>query len=348
MIQLNDMYLFSKVVEHNGISGAAKALGIVHSRVSRRIKVLETNLGVRLIQRSTRSFAVTELGKSFNVHCLKMIAEAETAIRTIEQAQEKPSGLVRVSCPTAIAQFVIGPILPLFLKKNPDVRIALETTERNAKLSEYFDLSIRIQLIPYEDSSLIVRSLGIFHPAMVASPALFDRLQRPQCVEDLMQLPALAYLGAQGPYIWTLISPDQKQIQVQPKPVLFVDDYVVLRQAVLQGMGITQLPLSMCHDDIRKGALEIILPQYPAPVAELHAVFPSRRGMLPAVRSLIDFLSAHCVGNLEQSQITQHSAEGRYGATRFWSSRRSTGDLIGQSPQRRELPPNASSDKGVH
>src|SRR5882757_2485586 len=106
MIDLNDMYLFSKVVQYNGISGAAKVLGMVHSRISRRIKALEASLDAQLIQRSTRHFKVTDLGRKFNEHCLSMVAAAQAAMEQVEQAQQKPSGLVRIYCQTMLAQFV--------------------------------------------------------------------------------------------------------------------------------------------------------------------------------------------------------------------------------------------------
>ncbi|HWM69076.1 MAG TPA: LysR substrate-binding domain-containing protein [Steroidobacteraceae bacterium] len=347
MIDFNDMFLFSKVVEHNGISGAAKALGMVHSRVSRRIKMLETSLGVQLIQRSTRHFVVTELGKKFNAHCLNMIAEASAAIETIEEAQEKPSGLVRIACPSMLAQFVIGPLLPGYLRKHPEVRIAVETTEKEANQTEYFDLSIRIGLLPNEDSRLVVRSLGLFQPVMVASPQLFELVERPKSIEALLQLPALTYSSPQGPHVWTLVGPDKNHLQVHPEPVLMVDDFVVLRQAALQGTGVAQLPLALCHADIREGTLELVLPEFSAPVAELQALFPSRRGMLPAVRSIIDFLGSHCTGDLEHSQIAQHLNQGRYGTTRFWSSRQSLGDMIDQ-PLQGTAPANTPGDGGTH
>lgn len=328
MIDYNDMYLFSKVVEHNGISGAAKALGMVHSRISRRIKALETNLDAQLIQRSTRHFKVTDLGRKFNEHCLNMVAEATAAIEEVEQAQEKPSGLVRIYCQTMLAQFVIGPLMPMFMRENPDVRVSMETVERNVTLSDNFDLTIRICFIPCHDSSMIIRPLGIFQSALVANPKLFDDFPRPNSLEELKRLPTIDYTVTEGLHSWPLIGPDNEEIKFQHEPAFIVDDYVVMRQAVLQGAGVAPLPLALCIDDIRSGALEVVLPQYSAPVAELQALFSSRKGMLPAVRSVIDFLAVHCTGDLEQNQIVQHLGHGRYGATRFWASRLPIDEIV--------------------
>lgn len=335
MVNFNDMFLFSKVVEHKGISGAAKALGMVHSRISRRVAALETSLNVRLIQRSTRHFAVTELGMEFNRHCLKMIAEADAAVEKTVQAQEKPAGLVRMNCPTMLAQFVIGPLLPLFLKHNPDIRISVDTTERDVSLEENFDLSIRIRFLPYEDSSLMARSLGIFQPVLLASREFLDRFGRPKSLEELLQMPTVSYSSPQGPHVWTLIDPEKCEIQARHQPILTAEDFVVIRQAALQGVGVALLPLSLCLDDIRGGSLDVVLPEFTAPVTELQAVYPSRHGLLPAVRLLIDFLSAHCTGDLQRAEIAQHSGRGLHGAARFWTSRQSIDRLI-DDPRRRE------------
>jgi len=327
MIDLNDMFLFSKVVEHNGMSGAAKALGTVHSRISRRIKALETSLNAQLIQRSTRHFAVTELGKKFNEHCLKMISEATAAVEQVELAREKPAGLVRVSCETMAAQFVVGPLLPIFMAKHPDVRIALEATDRNVTIGDNFDISIRIRFIPCDDSSMVARPLGIFYAVIVASPQFLKRHGHPRCLDDIRKLPTLDHSSSQGPHTWHLVGPDKEEIRFHHEPVLIADDFVVIRQAAIGGAGVAQLPLSLCLEDIKSGALEIVLPEFYSPVTELQALFSSRKGLLPAVRSLIDFLSANCAGDLEYSQVVQHLGHGPHGTTRFWGVRQPVGDI---------------------
>src|SRR5882757_8575740 len=209
MTNYNDMFLFSKVVEHNGMTGAAHALGMPRSRISRRIAELETSLGARLIQRSTRHFAVTELGKEFDKHCLNMIAEANAAFDKVAQARERPAGLVRMSCPAMLAQYVIGPLLPLFMRDYPGVRIAVDTANREVSINENFDLSFRIRQMPYEDSSLIVRSLGIYQPLLVASREFLDRCGRPKTLDELTKMPTISYSTPQGPHTWTLISPEK-------------------------------------------------------------------------------------------------------------------------------------------
>ncbi|HSZ07540.1 MAG TPA: LysR substrate-binding domain-containing protein [Steroidobacteraceae bacterium] len=342
MDDLNDLFLFSQVVEHNGFSGAAHALGMVPSRVSRRIAQLEERLGVRLVQRSTRYFSVTELGKEFNKHCLTMLAGAAAAFEEVARARETPSGLVRISCPSMLAQLVIGPLLPLFLENNPDVRIAIETTNRKVNIEENFDLSFRVRQLPCEDSGVIVRSLGIVQQVLVANGAFLDRHGRPATPDEVARLPSISCDSPQGPHVWSVVSPEGCEIQIRHNPVLIVDDLVIIRQAVARGFGLAQLPLSMCLADIQQGNLEVVLPVYLAPLFEIQVVFPSRHGILPAVRSIIDFLSAHCDGDVERWQIKQHTGQGRRESAHFWTACQSVEQLIADALQKTNRSPTRS------
>jgi DNA-binding transcriptional LysR family regulator len=328
MDDLNDLFLFSQVVEHNGFSGAAQALGMVPSRISRRIAQLETRLGVRLVQRSTRYFAVTDLGKEFNKHCLNMMAGATAALEEVEHARETPSGLIRISCPSMIVQLVIGPLLPLFLENNPDVRIAVETTNRKVSIEENFDLSIRVRQLPCEDSGVIVRSLGIVQKVLVANGTFLDRRGRPTTPDEVTRLPSISSLSPQGPHVWSVVSPEGRELQIRHHPVLIVGDLLLIRQAAVRGVGLAQLPLSMCLADIEQGNLELVLPGFLAPLFEIQGVFPSRHGMLPAVRLLIDFLTSHCAGDVEPSKIKQHTGQGRRENAHFWTTCKPVEQLV--------------------
>jgi len=156
---LNDLYIFAQVVVHNGYSSASRDLGLPKSTLSRRIAALEERLGSRLVQRSSRTFAVTAAGQLFLKHCLAMIAEADAAELAVAQTQTRPRGLVRVSCPISMAQSMLGPILPAYLSENPEVNVSLVSTNRSVNLiEEGFDVALFIHRTPLQDSSLIVRS----------------------------------------------------------------------------------------------------------------------------------------------------------------------------------------------
>jgi len=306
---LNDLFIFSQLVEHNGFAGAARALGISRSCVCRRVKDLEERLGVRLVQRSTRHFAVTDLGRDLFGHCMKIVAEAKTAYEHIACARAKPAGLIRLSCTPIVAQLLVSPLLPQFSEKNPEVRIAIEVSDRRIDLDENFDLYIRIRQVPSENSEMVMRSLGIIQHVLVASRAFLERNGRPTSPEGAVRLPTISYSPIQGPHVWKLIA-GSGEIQVRHEPKLITDDMALARQAAIQGLGIAQLPVSLCVNELRQGLLECILSDFPAPIFEAQVLFASRRGMLPAVRSFIDFLSAHCVSEVSPWQMKRHNTNG--------------------------------------
>jgi DNA-binding transcriptional LysR family regulator len=321
MQDLNDLYIFCHVVEHNGFTGAAKALGVARSSICRRVNQLEERLGVRLVQRTTRHFAVTDIGMEFHGHCVKMVAEAKAAYERVACARATPSGMIRVSCPPLIGQLLLAPLIPQFVEKNPQVRIALEVTERRVDIEENFDLCIRVRQVPTEDSALIMRSLGIIQQVLVASRGFLDRHGRPATPAEAAQKATLGYGSIQGPHVWKLVDPGEREIQVRHEPKLIPDDIAVIRQSVLSGLGIAQLPLAACLSEIRAGLLEVVAPDFKAPLCEVQVVFLSRRGLLPAVRSFIDFLSAHCVSEVAEREIRRHTGNGQRGNVRFWTSR---------------------------
>lgn len=316
MDDLNDFLIFSRVVEHSGFTGAARALGVARSRICRHVGQLEDRLGIRLVQRSTRHFTVTDFGKEFHVHCVRMAEEARAAYEKAACARAKPSGLLRVSCPAAVAQLLVCPLIPLFVDKNPEVRIALEASSRRMGIEDNFDLSIRIGQSPSEDSGMIMRSLGIVRQALVASRGFLDRHGWPSSAEQAAALPSLGYGSGHGPHIWKFVDAGGKEIQLRHEPRLIADDMILVRQAAVAGVGIAQLPLSVCQDEVREGQLVIVLPELLAPLFEVQVVFPSRRGMLPAVRSFIDFLSAHCASDMERWQMRRDAEAGTRGKPR--------------------------------
>jgi DNA-binding transcriptional LysR family regulator len=222
----------------------------------------------------------------------------------------------------------VGPLIPRFVEQNPQVRIAVEATDRRVDIEENFDLCIRVRQVPSEDSGLIMRSLGIIQQILVASRGFLDRNGRPASPSEAASRATLSYGSVQGPHVWKLVDPAEKEVQVRHEPTLISDDMILVRQAAVSGLGIAQLPLSSCLNEIRQGQLEVVLPDFLAPLCEIQVVFPSRRGMLPAVRSFIDFLGAHCVSEVPERQIKRHTGRGHRENVRFWTSREPLQRLI--------------------
>ncbi len=290
---LNDMALFAKVVEHGGYSNAALALGMPASRLSRHVAALEGRLGVRLLNRTTRRIAVTQAGQEYYRHCAAILAEAQAAQDTIEHTRSIPQGLVRISCPVSVLHVGLNLVLADYLIAHPLVRLNIEATNRRVEvIEEGFDLALRVRPLPLEDSDLAVRMLHNSEVMLVASPHLFARHARPLTLDQATRLPTVGLTGHAGRHAWMYADADGTHQSVTHMPRLAIDDMPTLRQAVLRGLGVAQLPRQLVQHDVDAGLLEQLLPDLVFPVGALHAVFPSRRGLVPAVRALIDALAA--------------------------------------------------------
>ncbi|PJK11145.1 LysR family transcriptional regulator [Lysobacteraceae bacterium NML120232] len=292
MQDLNDLHYFALVVDHGGYAAAERALGIPRSRLSRRIAQLEEALGVRLLQRSTRSFAVTEVGQNVYRHALAMREAAQAAQDAVAQLSATPRGVVRVSVPVTLAQEVMPEVLPAFLDKYPDVRLHAHVSNRRVDLiQEGFDVALRVRSKLDDDGSLVLRSFGHDQQLLVASPDYLRKHGRPRKPEDLGTHVTLSMFEDEARQQWELHGPDGEVRTVELKPRLAAFDFQMLRAMVKQGIGITMLPEMSCAEAVKNGELEVILPEWKLPQGIIHAVFPSRRGMLPAVRAFIDHLA---------------------------------------------------------
>lgn len=293
MEDLNDLVWFAKVVEHNGFSAASRYLGVPKSRLSRRVAALEERLGVRLLQRTSRRLTVTPVGQLFYERCQAVISVSESASEVVQQAIGQPIGTLRLSCPITLAQFWLTPLLPKFMSAFPRVNLSLTATNRQIDVvEEGFDIALRVRRAPLSNSSLVVRRLGQTIDVLVASPSLLAVNGTPASPADLKNWPTLALPGAADHLTWELKrATETSQTQINPR--LVSDDMFALRLAALEGIGIALLPKLICDADLRQGRLERVLPDWGCAPSEIQATFPTRRGMLPAVRALIDFLAEH-------------------------------------------------------
>lgn len=311
MQDLNDLYYFSAVVEHGGYAAAERALGIPKSRLSRRIAQLESDLGVRLLQRSTRRFAVTDIGHSVFRHAQAMLASAQAARDTVDRASSTPRGQVRVSVPVTIAQEIMPKVLPAFLERYPDVRVQVHVSNRRIDLiNEGFDVALRVRSKLDEDGNLILRGFGESRELLLASPGYLGRHGRPRRPADLKDHAVLMINEDEFHQRWELHGPDGMVENVDIKPRLVGFDFPMLKRLAMSNMGITMLPEMVCADAVRDGDLEVVLPDWQLTQGIVHAVFPSRRGMLPAVRVFIDHLAQTVPAALLSLQIAQPRAEG--------------------------------------
>lgn len=317
MQDLNDLYYFAVVVDHGGFAAAERALGIPKSRLSRRISQLENELGVRLLQRSTRRFAVTDVGQSVYRHAQSMLAEATAAREVVDRLSAEPRGVVKVSVPVGIAQQLMPKLLPEFLARYPEVRVQMHVSNRRVDvINEGFDVAIRVRTKFDDDGSLVMRTFGQIQELLVASPRYLDKAGRPRVPEDLASHTSMTMGEDDGRHRWELQGRDGEVRRIELKPRVSGFDFPMLMDLARQGLGITMLPETMCADAVRSGALEVVLPDWRLPQGVAHAVFASRRGMLPAVRVFIDFLAEKLPPLIEESSLNCRSCGNGQDATR--------------------------------
>ncbi len=292
MHDLNDLYYFVQVVDHRGFAPASKATGEPKSKLSRRVTALEERLGVRLLQRSTRAFSVTDIGHAYYTRCKAMLVEAESAQEVIDSRRSEPCGTVRMTCPVSLLEAVVGDMLTDFLSAYPRVDLHLEATNRRVDVvSEGIDLAIRVRPPPLEDSDLVMRTLAQRKQHVLASPGLLETLGTPTLPTDLERFPSLGLGRPDRQHFWNMIGPDGETVRIEHQPRYITHSMSALAAAAAAGVGVVQLPDMMIRSRLDSGALVEVLPEWAPPAEIIHAVFPSRRGLLPSVRALVDFLA---------------------------------------------------------
>ncbi|SJZ58119.1 LysR substrate-binding domain-containing protein [Novilysobacter spongiicola] len=312
MQDLNDLYYFAMVVEHSGFAAAERALGIPKSRLSRRISQLESDLGVRLLQRSTRRFAVTDVGNSVYRHAQTMLAEAHAAREVVDRLSAEPRGVVRVSVPVGAAQQQMPKLLPEFLARYPQVRVQLQVTNRRVDvINEGIDVALRVRNKLDDDGSLVMRSFGQIQELLVASPDYLRKMGRPTAPAELADHVTMSMSEDDARQRWELHGPDGARERIELAPRVMGFDFPMLMALAKQGIGITMLPETVCADAVRKGELEVVLPEWRLPQGIFHAVFASRRGMLPAVRVFIDYLAEKVPELVESARLGCSDITGR-------------------------------------
>ncbi|MGY2291853.1 LysR substrate-binding domain-containing protein [Pseudomonas sp. SDO528_S397] len=290
MQDLNDLYYFAKVVEAGGFAAAGRLLGIPKSRLSRRIAELEERLGARLLQRTTRQLTLTAVGERYLRHCQAMLLEAEMADEAVASMSSEPRGRLRVSCPVGMAQHKLPNIVADFLAAYPQVQLEMTLVNRRVDLvAEGIDVALRVRELGDEDPLLVTKRLRQAQTTLVASPELVNGRQV-ITLEDLRQLPILGALEADRMVHQRIYDPKGNAHELMMEARLGIDDFVVRRACAIKGLGFTVLPRMYCEAELASGQLVQLLPDWSLPGGWLQAVYPHRRGVLPAIRAWIDFL----------------------------------------------------------
>lgn len=297
MQDLNDLYYFHTVVSCNGFAAGARHIGVPKSTLSKRVAQLEHRLQVRLLERTTRSLRTTDVGREFYEHCHVMLAGAEAAVAVAAQSRTEPQGVVRVSCPPGMIQYMMVALLPGFLQRYPKVRIQLQVFHRPADLIEdRVDIALRGRTRIDTDGTLIVRPFGRTRLVLVMSPRLLGGGELPRTLERLADFPTVSTAESPNGDCWELEGPNQETHRFLHQPRLFCSDLDVALASTVAGLGLAMLPKRFCWPALQSGQLLHVLPEWWSREFILHAVFMSRKGMLPSVRAFIDYLVAEVPG----------------------------------------------------
>lgn len=288
MLNLNDLSLFVAAVEHGGFAAASRQLGIPKSTLSKRVAELEQRLEARLIHRSSRSFTLTDVGRAFHEHARAALIEAEAAHDVVRQRAAEPSGTVRLTTSVPVAQQTLAPRLPELAIAYPRLHIQLDVSDRFVDVAqEGYDLAIRSHFTPLPDSELVQRLLSTEPIVLVAAPRYLDAAGPLQTPEALAGHDALLT----GPMAtsWRL-DRDGETVAVSPRRRMTANESTALLSAAVAGLGVACLPLSVCRAALQRGEVVRVLTDWTAGRVMTSIVMPHRRGQLPAVRAVVEFL----------------------------------------------------------
>jgi len=285
---LDQLRIYVKVIDSGSFTAAAERLDTPRSHVSRVIAQLEAELGVVLLERTTRARSITEAGREVYERAQGILGAVDDTLRATQRLHDEPQGLLRLTCGVEFGQIFLGAWIEDYLARHPKVSVEAEYTSRELELvQEGFDLSIRSG--PQPDSRLVARPLGRFEYGLFASAGYLRDHGRPNESADLEAHRLVFFTGGAVKAGWTLHHPQHEApLAVKAAARLRVNAGTGVRNALLQGLGIGQLPWAMAGESVAQGRLEPVLaPWAPAPVA-VHAVYPSSRYLTPKVRAFID------------------------------------------------------------
>lgn len=290
MINPSDLMLFAQAVENGGFAAAARRLKLPKSTLSKRLAALEAALGVRLVQRTSRRFVLTDMGRELYQHARAVLIEVETAQTTVQRRLAEPSGIVRVTAAIPTVQFQLAEHLPKLAIKYPKLQLVLHASDRFVDLvQEGFDIAVRSHFAPLPDSGLVQRRLRVQPILLMAAPSYLAEHGAPGTPQDLAAHQGL--LANDTAQRWRMRHDDGPEVIVAPRFRMAADESTVLLQAAIAGLGIAPLPDAMCRDALASGALVRVLAGWRAGTVTTTILTPQRRGQLPAVRAVVDYLA---------------------------------------------------------
>jgi DNA-binding transcriptional LysR family regulator len=281
---------FVRVAETGSFSDAARLLRASKSAVSRQVSALEADLGVRLLQRTTRSLALTEAGHGYFARATQILADLVEADQSVSRMQAAPRGCLRVNAPMSFGYLHLAPAIPDFLARHSEVSVELTMNDRFVDLvDEGFDIAVRIGSLA--DSSLVARRLAPIRRVVCASPDYLAARGTPTSPDDLQTHDCIGYTAVAQPQEWRFIDNDGRPWPVAVTGRLTANNGDAIRAAALRGTGIAYMPTFIVGGDLQDGRLTRVLDAFVAQDMTLNAVYPHARHLSPKVRAFVDFLA---------------------------------------------------------
>jgi DNA-binding transcriptional LysR family regulator len=293
MLNLNELQFFVQVSQTQSFTKAAKRLGVPKSSVSRAIFRLESRLGVRLVERTTRRVALTEVGELYLDRCQRVIEEAEQADLAVGALQSKPRGTLRVAAPVAFARSILGPRMGEFLALYPELLLHLQLLNGD-EIPREGTVDVIVRAGRLEDSGLLVKPLMQIRLGAYASPSYLKDLEPPDSPADLRRLSCITTScdapGEPGDFATWRLRRGAELREVSVRARVSVPDPTINHQLALAGVGVALLAQSVVRADVEQGRLIHVLPDWEPEPVQLHALYPSRLDSSPKVRALLKFL----------------------------------------------------------
>ncbi len=287
-LDLNELLVFTRVVQAGSFTAAARLLGMPKSTVSRKVAELEERVGARLLQRTTRKLGLSDAGRAYFDHTARIVAQAEEAERALGRLEAAPRGLLRATAPLSLS--VLAPIVAEYLSRYPEVRLELLCNDRRVDLvEEGFDVAVRVGRL--EDSSLVLRPLGAIRRVLVAAPSYCAAHGAPKAPAELAHHAGIVFSGSPDPTLWSLRGTGAR-VSVRVPARVVANDLDVVREAARAGLGVAWLPEFAAEGDLRERRLVRLLPSWCSDDVPLQAVYPTARLLSPKVAAFVELLVA--------------------------------------------------------
>jgi len=279
-----DIGVFTRVVEAHSFTKAGRQLGLTASGVSRAITRLEHRLGARLLQRTTRSLSLTDDGAAYYERCKKVLVELEDAEDALARSRDQPRGRLRVDAPNVLGRFILGPALPGFLARYPELAIDLSVRDHVIDpTAEGVDVTLRMAEL--RDSELVARSLGALRFVVAGSPRYFAQRGRPKRPDDLVHHTLIGFLSGGAPMPWEFRN--DRHVPITGR--FHTNSADASRDAALAGVGLIHVYAFHVADELARGRLEAVLVDHERPPRPVHALYARQRVATPKVRVFIDW-----------------------------------------------------------